>query len=120
MKIYVTLKTIGHDKKATEMPMLMVRKWLDQNLSGTQEGRTMKDGKILFLARDEAMAQKTEMNSRRPYNLCDIKVQILDRMNKAQRTIFSRNMITEKEEDILETGSTENLQLHQGGANESI
>jgi hypothetical protein len=26
--VYVTLETKGHDKKATEMPMLMVRKWL--------------------------------------------------------------------------------------------
>jgi hypothetical protein len=62
----------------------------------------MKDGRILFLVRDEATAQKTEMNLKRLYNLCDIKVQRMDRMNQAQGTIFSRNMITEKEEDVLE------------------
>jgi hypothetical protein len=49
----VTLETIRHDKKAAEMPMLM-----------------MRDG--TFLARDEATAQKAEMNSRRLYDLCDI------------------------------------------------
>jgi hypothetical protein len=100
--VYMTLETIGYDKKATEMPMLMKRIWLDQNLPGTQEGQTMKDGRTLFLVRDEATAQKTEMNLKRLYNLCDIKVQRMDRMNQAQGTIFSRNMITEKEEDMLE------------------
>jgi hypothetical protein len=93
-RVLVTLETIGHDKKATEMPM--VRKWLNQNLPGTQGDRTMRDGRILFLARDEAMAQKPEMNSRRLYDLCDIKVQRMDRMNQAQATIFSRSIITEK------------------------
>jgi hypothetical protein len=71
----VILQTIGHDEKATEMPMLMVKKWLDQNLRDTQEGRTMRDGRILFLAKDETRVQKAEMNSRRLYDLCDIKVQ---------------------------------------------
>jgi hypothetical protein len=46
------------------------------------------------------------MNLRRLYDLCDIKVQRMDRMNQAQRTIFSRNMITEKEDDILEALKT--------------
>jgi hypothetical protein len=95
-RVYVTLKTIGHVKKATQMPMPMIRKWLDQNLPGTQEGQTMRDERIPFLARDEATAQKTEMNSKRLYNLCDIKVQRMDRMNQVQGTIFSKNMITEK------------------------
>jgi hypothetical protein len=27
-RVYVTLETIRHDKKATEMPLLIVRKWL--------------------------------------------------------------------------------------------
>jgi hypothetical protein len=43
----------------------------------------MKDGRILFLVRDEATAQKTEMNLKRLCNLCDIKVQRMDRMNQA-------------------------------------
>jgi hypothetical protein len=47
----------------------------------------MRNGRILFLAR--------------LYDLCDIKVQRMDRMNQAQGTIFSRNMIGEKEEGIL-------------------
>jgi hypothetical protein len=38
-------------------------------------------------------------------------------MNQAQGTIFSRNIITEKREN---TGSAENLPLHQGGANRNI
>jgi hypothetical protein len=104
--VYVILETIGHDEKATEMPMLMLRKWLDQNLPGTQEGQAMRDGRILFLAKDEARVQKAEMNSRRLYDLCDNKVQRMDRMNQVQGTIFSRNMITEKEEDILEALKT--------------
>jgi hypothetical protein len=54
----------GNDKKATEMPMLMVRKWLNQNLPGTQKDGTMRDGRILFPSRDKATAQKAEMNSR--------------------------------------------------------
>jgi hypothetical protein len=100
------------------MPMLMVRKWLDQNIPRTQEGQTMRDGKILFLAKDEATAQKSEMNSKRLYDLCDIKLQGMNRINQAQRTIFSRNMKTEKRRG--HTRSTENLPLHQGGANGSI
>jgi hypothetical protein len=40
--VYVTLKSVGHDKKATERLMLLIRKWMDQNLSGTQEGKTMR------------------------------------------------------------------------------
>jgi hypothetical protein len=66
----------------------------------------MRDGRILFLARDEATAQKSVMNSKRLDNICEIEVQIMDRMNQAQGTIFSRNMITEKEEDILEALKT--------------
>jgi hypothetical protein len=114
----LTLETIRHDKKATKMPMLMVRKLLDQNIPRTQEGRTIRDGKILFLARDEATAQKSEMNSMRLYDLCDMTWMRMDKMNQAQRTIFSRNMITEKRRG--HTGSTENLPLHQSGANGSI
>jgi hypothetical protein len=102
--VYVTLETIGYDKKATEM--LMVRKWLDQNLPGTQENRKMRNRRILFLARDKVTAQKAEMNSRRLYDLCENKVQRMDRINQAQGTIFSRNMITEKEENILEALKT--------------
>jgi hypothetical protein len=79
--------------------MLMIRKWLD--LPGTQEGQTMSDARILFLARDEVTAQKAEMNSKKFYNLCDNKVHRMDRMNQAKGTIFSRNMVTKKEEDIL-------------------
>jgi hypothetical protein len=88
------------------MPMLMLRKWPDQNLPGTQEGQTMRDGRILFLAKNETRVQKAEMNSRRLYDLCDNKVQRMDRMNQVQGMIFSRNMITEKEEDILEALKT--------------
>jgi hypothetical protein len=72
----------------------------------SRDGRTMRDGRILFLARDEATAQKSVMNSKRLDNICEIEVQIMDRMNQAQGTIFSRNMITEKEEDILEALKT--------------
>jgi hypothetical protein len=36
------------------------------------------------------------------YDLCDIKVQRMERINQVQVTIFSRNMIAEKEKDILE------------------
>jgi hypothetical protein len=79
----VILQTIGHDEKATEMPMLMVKKWLDQNLRDTQEGRTMRDGRIFFLAKDETRVQKAEMNSRRLYDLSDIKEQ---RMKKTYWT----------------------------------
>jgi hypothetical protein len=94
------------------MPMLMIRKWLDQNLPGIQEGQTMRDGRILFLTRDEATAQKAEMNSKRLYNICDIKVQRMDRMNQTQGTILRKRR--------GHTGSTENLSLYQGGANGSI
>jgi hypothetical protein len=41
-EVYVTLETIEHDKKATEMPMLMIRKGLDQNLPGIQENQSQK------------------------------------------------------------------------------
>jgi hypothetical protein len=85
----VILQTIGHDEKATEMPMLMVKKWLDQNLRDTQEGRTMRDGRILFLAKDETRVQKAEMNSRRLYDLCDIKEQ---RMKKTYWTHWKPNV----------------------------
>jgi hypothetical protein len=46
------------------------------------------------------------MNSKILYNLCDIKVQKMDRMNQAQGTNYSRNMITENEEDILDALKT--------------
>jgi hypothetical protein len=46
------------------------------------------------------------MNSKILYNLCDIKVQKMDRMNQAQGTHFSRNMITENKEDILDALNT--------------
>jgi hypothetical protein len=66
----------------------------------------MRDGRILFLARDKAKAQKAEMNSRKLYDLCNIKIQRMDRMNQAQVMMFSRNMITEKPKDILEALKT--------------
>jgi hypothetical protein len=77
----------------------------------------MRDGRNLFQARDKVTAQKAEMNSRKLYDLCDIKVQRVDRINQAQETIFSRNIITEKRGN---TGSAENLPLHQGGSNRNI
>jgi hypothetical protein len=62
----------------------------------------MRDGKILFMARDELTAQKSETNCKRLYDVCDIRVQRMDRMNESQGTIFSRSMLVEKEKDILE------------------
>jgi hypothetical protein len=50
--------------------------------------------------------RSTPPTSKRLYNLCDIKVHRMDTMNQEQGTIFSRNMITEKEEDILEALKT--------------
>jgi hypothetical protein len=37
-------------KRFSNIPssMLMIRKWLDQNLPGAQESQTMRDGRILF------------------------------------------------------------------------
>jgi hypothetical protein len=100
--VYITLETVGYEKKATELPMLIIRKWMNQYLTGTEEGKTMRDGKILFLAKDEQTAQKTENNCKTLYDICNLKIQRMDRMNESQGTIFSRSMPSEKEEDILE------------------
>jgi hypothetical protein len=93
---------VDYEKKASEVPMLIIKKWMEQNLPGTEEGKTMRDGKILFMAKDEPTAQKIENNCRRLYDVCDIKVQGMVRMNESQGTIFSRSMLVEKEEDIME------------------
>jgi hypothetical protein len=51
--VYLTIEIIGYEKKATELPIIMMGKWQEANLPGTLESKPMWDGRLLVLAKNE-------------------------------------------------------------------
>jgi hypothetical protein len=71
--VYLTIETIGYEKKATELPIIMMGKWLEANLPGTLEAKPMRDGRLLVLAKNEESAAKATKNLKNFCGTCKIK-----------------------------------------------
>jgi hypothetical protein len=59
-------------------------KLIEQWLPGTSEGKTMRYGKILAMARNTETAKKACRYATRFYDQCDVKVNIMEAMNSCQ------------------------------------
>jgi hypothetical protein len=96
--IYLTLKTVNFEKKASYLPIIIMSKWLEGNIPGTIEAKPIRDGKILLLAKNEKVTRKAIKNGTKFYDKCEIKIERMENMNTCQGTVFGRSLLTESQE----------------------
>jgi hypothetical protein len=98
--MYVSIETINYDKKAAALPVVMMKKFIEQYFPGTKEMTKTRDGRVIILTRDETVAQRAILNAKRFYEMCDIEVKPMDSMNSTTGTIFDRDLLTATVEEI--------------------
>jgi hypothetical protein len=106
--VYLTIETIAYEKKAADLPIIMMGKWLEANLPGSLEAKPMRDGRLLVLAKNEETAARATKNVKTFYGKCDIKTTRMENMNTVQGTVFGRALLTETLEAL-----TENLESYK-------
>jgi hypothetical protein len=104
--VYVTIETIDHEKTAAELPIIMMGKWLQANVKGANEGRTMRDGNVLVMAKDKEAAEKAIKYATDFYGQCKIKVSRVESMNRCQGTVYGRSLLTETVESLQKALAT--------------
>jgi hypothetical protein len=98
--IWCSIETINHTQKATEMPLIIMKKFIEANFPGTKDGRPLRDGRILVSARTVQIAQKATVNVKNIYGVCEVKIQLMNQMNQKQGSIFGISLLTETVEVI--------------------
>jgi hypothetical protein len=105
--VYVVITTVNHDKPAADLPLLMMKKWLEQwfpmvGKNKETEAKPRRDGSIVVAAENRKIAEAAIKNARRFYDICDIQVVEMAQMNQSQGVIFGRNLLSETTEALLE------------------
>jgi hypothetical protein len=98
--MYVSVETVNFDKKATALPVVMMKKFIEQWFPETKEMSKTRDGRVIVLTRDSIVAQRAILGAKRFYELCDVQVKPMDSMNFTQGTIFDRDLLTASLEEI--------------------
>jgi hypothetical protein len=78
-------------------------KLIEQWLPGTSEGKTMRYGKILAMAKNIETAKKARRYAISLYDQCDMKVNIMEAMNSCQDTVFRLTLLTVQTDEIQKT-----------------
>jgi hypothetical protein len=100
--VYVTIETVSYAKKASELSIISMAKWLEQYLPGIKVAKHMKEGKLLTMAKMIEIAQKATKYGTRFYDECEMRVTIMDSMKRCQGIIFGRTLLTVTTEQIQE------------------
>jgi hypothetical protein len=103
--IYVTIETVPNDKfkqLATEVDPFLMGKWLKLWFPGTEEARPIKGGKLLVAAKTEKIVENAITNATDLYERCAIKITRMDSMNRAEGTIFAKELLQTSIETIVE------------------
>jgi hypothetical protein len=105
--VYVVITTVNHDKSAAELPLLMMKKWLEQWIPNTNknketEAKPRRDGAIIASAENRKIAEAAIKNAKRFYDICDIQVVEMEKMNQSQGVIFGRNLLSESTEALIQ------------------
>jgi hypothetical protein len=97
--VYLTIDTLNHEKKSTDLPSIMMGKWLEANIPGSLEAKLMRDGRILVSAENQETASKAIRNGNNFYDVCNLKTTRMDNMKTCQETVSGRALLTETLED---------------------
>jgi hypothetical protein len=98
--IWVTIETVNFSKKATELPLLIMSKWLEQILPGTKEAKPLRDGRILAATDKIEIATKAVRFAKKIYDICDCKVEFMNSMNKKCMSIHGISLLSETVENL--------------------
>lgn len=100
--MYLIINTINYNKQAADLPIFGMRKWLDQWLPGTTEAKPRRDGSILALAKTRKIADTAINSANNFFDICQIKVEQMEAMNRCQGVIYSREILNEPVESLVE------------------
>jgi hypothetical protein len=98
------VETVNRGKRAAELPIIMMGKWLEQHLPGPLECncKPIRKGKFFALVKNEATANRAINNATSFYGECVIQIKKMENMNSTQGTIFGRSLLTESIKQIQE------------------
>jgi hypothetical protein len=89
---WMVIETVEHDKKATELPLFTMKKFIEQTFPGTSTARPTKEGKLLVIAK----TRKIFMNATKVtmfYNICKVKISAMDSMNTSVGSVYGRELL---------------------------
>jgi hypothetical protein len=105
INIYLTIETVTNEQfkqQASEVDPFLMGKWIKQWFPGTEEARPIKGGKLLVTAKSEKIADNAIQNATDLFKKCGMKVMRMDSMNRAEGTIFARELLTTPIEEIID------------------
>jgi flagellar motility protein MotE (MotC chaperone) len=123
--VYVSIETVpnqGFEQKANEVDCFLMSKWVQLWFPGTLEARPIQGGKLLVAAKSAKIAENAIKNAKKIYELCEVKVELMDSMNQAEGTVFGRELLSVSveslEENLKDKGviKVERIKTMRGGS----
>jgi hypothetical protein len=96
---WVSMETVHHEKSATQLPILMVKKFMEQAFPGTRTAKPTREGKLIIQARNKQIGLQA-MKYKRLYDVCDIVFTPMKSMNHRLGSVYGREMLTISEKDL--------------------
>lgn len=99
--MYVTVETVDAEKKATELPIVSMKVWLDVELPGNLSAKPLRDGKILVKAKDQKTVEAAMSKELTFFGNLKMQISKRDDMNTSKGTIFDRMLLNDKLETLM-------------------
>jgi hypothetical protein len=112
--VYVVITTVNYEKAAADLPLLMMKKWLQQWFPITSknketEAKPRRDGSIVVAADSRKIAEAAIKHAKSFYEICNMQVTEMEQMNQSQGVIFGRNLLSEPTEALLQDLQKKNV-----------
>jgi hypothetical protein len=112
--VYVVITTVNYEKVAADLPLLMMKKWLQQwfpisSKNKETEAKPRRDGSIVVAADSRKIAEAAIKHAKSFYEICNIQVTEMEQMNQSQGVIFGRNLLSEPTEALLQDLKNKNV-----------
>jgi hypothetical protein len=90
---WVSIETVNYHQKATELPILMVKKFMEQYFVGTKVAKPTKEGRLILQASSKKVALQAT-KCKKFYEVCEINITPMESMNHKLGSIYGREMLT--------------------------
>jgi hypothetical protein len=111
--IFVTVETHETEKRATELPIVSMKTWLNIELPDNITAKPLRDGKILVKVKNEEIVDGAIARNSNFFGKFLMKITKKDEMNTSKGTNFDRALLTESLANIakdLENKGVSNIE----------